>query len=154
MQAALLELKTVVVIRNYDWGFPRISAVAAMEWSLESSMQIIGPTLAWCQRWANKTTTCGIQNGNCRCGTQSEFDNMGYKYNVADMPSFYEVSEALVVEPGFDTRGPGISPALVEFVEGIIQAQRCTAVLSNAESQTFFVHSLRCSGCSLSRRGS
>ncbi|OLP95414.1 Sushi, von Willebrand factor type A, EGF and pentraxin domain-containing protein 1 [Symbiodinium microadriaticum] len=123
-QAALLELKTVVVIRNYDWGFPRISAVAAMEWSLESSMQIIGPTLAWCQRWANKTTTCGIQNGNCRCGTQSEFDNMGYKYNVADMPSFYEVSEALVVEPGFDTRGPGISPALVEFVEGIIQDVR------------------------------
>ncbi|CAE6972696.1 SVEP1 [Symbiodinium natans] len=123
-QAALLELKTVVVIRNYDWGFPRISAVAAMEWSLESSLQVIGPTAAWCERWADKTTTCALQNGNCRCGTQSEFDNMGYKYNVADMPSFYEVSEALVVETGFDTRGSGISPALVQFVEGIIEDVR------------------------------
>ena len=110
-----------MVIRDYDWGFPRISAVAAMEWALESSMQVIGPTLAWCQRWADKTNTCAIQNGNCRCGTQSEYDNLGYKYNVADMPSFYEASESLVVESGFDVRGSGISPALVEFVEGIIE---------------------------------
>jgi hypothetical protein len=28
-----------------------------MEWSLESAMTVIGPTVAWCNQWANMTTT-------------------------------------------------------------------------------------------------
>lgn len=51
-----------------------------MEWSLESAMTVIGPTVAWCNQWANMTTTCSIRNGACRCGAQSEFYAMGYKY--------------------------------------------------------------------------
>ena len=97
-RAALQGLRRVVIIRNYDWGFPRTSAVAAAEWSLESSMTLIGPSLKWCQQWANMTQTCRIINSSCRCGEQAEFDALGYKYEVASMPSFYEVSEDAVVE--------------------------------------------------------
>eukprot|EP00435_Cladocopium_sp_Y103_P045137 s152_g12.t2 len=123
-QAALLELKTIVVLRNYEWGFPRISAVAAMEWSLESAMTVIGPTVAWCDQWANMTTTCSIRNGACRCGEQSEFDAMGYKYQADTMPSFYEVTESKVTETGFDNRAEFISPNMVAFIEGVIDDVR------------------------------
>lgn len=45
------------------------------------------------------------------------------RYNV-DQASFYEVSESLIVEPGFDSRSEQVSPALVAFVEGIIEDVR------------------------------
>ena len=41
-QAALLGLKTVVVLRNQEWFFPQVSALAAMEWTLESALTVIG----------------------------------------------------------------------------------------------------------------
>lgn len=122
-RAALQGLRRVVIIRNYDWGFPRTSAVAAAEWSLESSMTLIGPSLKWCQQWANMTQTCRIINSSCRCGEQAEFDALGYKYEVASMPS-YEVSEDAVVEAGLNPRNEIVSPALIAFVEGIIDDVR------------------------------
>ena len=40
------------------------------------------------------------------------------------MPSFYEISESKVFESGFDPRAEFISPAIVAFVEGIIEDVR------------------------------
>ncbi len=48
-------------------------------------------------------------------------DAFGYKYNITSEPSFYEVSESEVVEPGFNSTGEFISTALMAFVEGIIE---------------------------------
>eukprot|EP00931_Biecheleriopsis_adriatica_P098945 TRINITY_DN7315_c0_g1_i1.p1 TRINITY_DN7315_c0_g1~~TRINITY_DN7315_c0_g1_i1.p1 ORF type:complete len:1557 (-),score=234.42 TRINITY_DN7315_c0_g1_i1:112-4782(-) len=123
-QAGLVGVKSVVVIRDHDWGFPRISAVAAMEWSLEANLKVIGPTLAWCTQWANFTTTCRVVNSACRCGLQSEWDALGYKYKADSMPSFYEIAESKVAEEGFYVRGEFISPKIVEYVRGIIQDVR------------------------------
>lgn len=39
------------------WFFPQVSALAAMEWTLESALTVIGPTVAWCNQWASMTTT-------------------------------------------------------------------------------------------------
>ena len=123
-RAAVQGLRRILIIRDYDWGFPRTSAVAAAEWSLEASMTVIGPSLAWCRQWANMTQTCRIVNDACRCGDQAEFDALGYKYQVATMPTFYEVSESAVVEVGIDPRSEVVSPALVAFLEGIIEDVR------------------------------
>lgn len=130
-QASLQGVKSIMVIRDHDWGFPRISAVAAMEWSLEANMKVIGPTLAWCRKWAAKATaTCrevtiaGSSEPVCRCGLQSEWDALGYKYQADTMPSFYEISESKVAEAGFSVRGEYISPAIVEYVRDIIRDVR------------------------------
>ena len=48
------------------WGFPRISAVAAMEWTLESAMTVMGPTVSWCTQWANMTTTLGVETAGLK----------------------------------------------------------------------------------------
>eukprot|EP00933_Yihiella_yeosuensis_P070296 TRINITY_DN7805_c0_g1_i2.p1 TRINITY_DN7805_c0_g1~~TRINITY_DN7805_c0_g1_i2.p1 ORF type:complete len:1299 (+),score=204.13 TRINITY_DN7805_c0_g1_i2:53-3949(+) len=123
-QAKLLGIKSIVVIRDWDWGFPRISAVAAMEWSLESNLKVIGPTLQWCKKWASFTKTCREVKGACRCGAQSEWDSLAYKYKAETMPSFYELSESKVAESGFNVRSEFISPAMVDYVKGIIQDVR------------------------------
>eukprot|EP00435_Cladocopium_sp_Y103_P016147 s1465_g4.t1 len=124
-QASLLNFSSLVILRDYDWPFVRTSAVSSAEWSRMATLRMVGPTEAWCFRWSNKTRTCGVRSGGgCRCGLQSEFDAFGFKYNVDALPSFYEVSESAVVEDGFDSRAEVLSPALVEFVEGIIEDVR------------------------------
>lgn len=40
------------------------------------------------------------------------------------MPTFYELSESKIQEAGFDNRAEFLSPALVSFVEGIIDDVR------------------------------
>ena len=48
--AKLRGLTTALVIRDYDWGFPRASAVAAMERTREVGIRVIGPSAEWCQK--------------------------------------------------------------------------------------------------------
>jgi hypothetical protein len=111
-EAKLNGLHTVLVLRDHDWAFPRISAVAAMEWARESGITVMGPSVAWCKQWASFTATCREINGACRCGMQSEWDSLGSEFNVETMPTFYEVSVAKVTETGFNPRESIISESL------------------------------------------
>ena len=120
-QAALnFNVHSVMVIRDADSSFSRMSAVASLEWSRISSLRVIGPTVSWCNLWSIYTKTCSLQGTVCRCGKQSEFDALNYKYRVDSMASFYEVCESLVVEDGHVTNG-NLSPSLVAFLEGIME---------------------------------
>ncbi|CAK9085494.1 EGF and pentraxin domain-containing protein 1 [Durusdinium trenchii] len=74
-------------------------------------LRVVGPSLEWCDRWQN-VTSCSVQQGRCCCGDEVE---------TATWLSFYEVAESKVVEPGFDSGAQFVSPALVSFVEGIIE---------------------------------
>mmetsp|Transcript_111438 Transcript_111438/g.354723 ORF Transcript_111438/g.354723 Transcript_111438/m.354723 type:complete len:1595 (-) Transcript_111438:541-5325(-) len=123
-QAKFLGMKTAVILRDFDWGFPRISAAAAREWAREVGLQVIGPTVDWCRRYAGKTSTCREVEGACRCGLQGEYDLQGYQTKADYDTSFYEVNVAMVAEAGFDQQGSKVSPALVRFVLGIIEDVR------------------------------
>ena len=119
-QALNFNVHSVMVIRDADSSFSRMSAVASLEWSRISSLRVIGPTVSWCNLWSIYTKTCSLQGTVCRCGKQSEFDALNYKYRVDSMASFYEVCESLVVEDGHVTNG-NLSPSLVAFLEGIME---------------------------------
>jgi len=127
-QAAFRRLTSAVIIRNVDSEVQKISAVSSSEWIRESRIQLVGPSVSWCNRWAALTKSCSIRNNQCRCGSQSEFDAFGYKYNITSEPSFYEVSESEVVEAGFNSTGDFVSIALMAFVEGIIEDVRSQGV--------------------------
>lgn len=122
-QASLSNLSTVLIIRDFDSEFSRVSALASAEWSRSSNLRVIGPTEKWCQKWATETG-CLVRAGRCQCGSASEFDALGYRYHLYDLPSFYQVIESNVVEAGFDSRAEFLSPKLVRFVEGIIEDVR------------------------------
>lgn len=131
LQAGLNGLKTAVIIRSTpaDWSFMSNSAVSSMEWAKQAGIRVIGPTLAWCTKWMSKTKTCVIVNGACRCGGQAEYAALGYTLNVAASPSFYEVSDAIVVASDlaggtFKNQGKYISMNLVDFTNGIIEDVR------------------------------
>lgn len=119
LQALNFNVHSVMVIRDADSSFSRISAVASLEWSRISSLRVIGPTVSWCNLWSIYTKTCSLQGTACRCGKESEFEALNYKYRVDSMASFYEVSESLVVEDGHSNGN--LSPALVAFLEGIME---------------------------------
>ena len=112
-------IHSVMVIRDADSSFSRISAVASLEWSRIGSLRVIGPTVSWCNLWSIYTKTCSLQGTACRCGKESEFEALNYKYRIDSMASFYEVSESLVVEDGHSNGN--LSPALVAFLEGIME---------------------------------
>eukprot|EP00435_Cladocopium_sp_Y103_P010730 s2299_g2.t2 len=123
-QASSLGLTSLLLLRSSETHFSRSAAAAALEWSRSSGMRVIGPTLAWCNTWSIQTSSCSVRDGHCRCGEQAELDQLGMDYNLFLLPSFYEVSESLVVGSGFDSGGTYLSPALVAFVEGILEDVR------------------------------
>lgn len=74
-QAAFRRLTSAVIIRNVDSEVQKVSAVSSSEWIRESrGIQLVGPSVSWCNRWAAQTKSCSIRNNQCRCGSQSEFD--------------------------------------------------------------------------------
>eukprot|EP00913_Durusdinium_trenchii_P035763 g33464.t1 len=124
-QAVLENLRSAVIIRHWaemakgcdsEDAFLGSAARAAAESLFRSSgvvgqLRVVGPSLEWCDRWQN-VTSCSVQQGRCCCDDEVE---------TATWLSFYEVAESKVVEPGFDSGAQFVSPALVSFVEGIIE---------------------------------
>lgn len=53
-EASLSNLSTVLIIRDFDSEFSRVSALASAEWSRSSNLRVIGPTEKWCQKWATE----------------------------------------------------------------------------------------------------
>mmetsp|Transcript_54364 Transcript_54364/g.145171 ORF Transcript_54364/g.145171 Transcript_54364/m.145171 type:complete len:1239 (-) Transcript_54364:215-3931(-) len=121
-QASVRGLQTAVIIRNAVSRYWKVSGMAAREWVREFNMHAIGPTKAWCLKFANMTQTCRLVGEACRCGEQYEYDEYGWKVDAENDSSFYEIDEAVVnsVQGSFNLRGPIPDVGIIDFVAGII----------------------------------
>eukprot|EP00927_Polykrikos_kofoidii_P012456 TRINITY_DN15371_c0_g2_i1.p1 TRINITY_DN15371_c0_g2~~TRINITY_DN15371_c0_g2_i1.p1 ORF type:complete len:1337 (-),score=147.77 TRINITY_DN15371_c0_g2_i1:297-4256(-) len=125
----------IAILRNYDWSFTRVSGIASLELARARGMHVVGPSVAWCEKWKNWTRTCEVKiRGNqrrCICGRQSELDELGYSnlslgvdpapVNEQSGGTFYEIAEEVVRESGFNLFSRNIDPKIEDFARGIFQ---------------------------------
>eukprot|EP00927_Polykrikos_kofoidii_P012455 TRINITY_DN15371_c0_g1_i1.p1 TRINITY_DN15371_c0_g1~~TRINITY_DN15371_c0_g1_i1.p1 ORF type:complete len:1355 (-),score=147.91 TRINITY_DN15371_c0_g1_i1:277-4290(-) len=125
----------IAILRNYDWSFTRISGIASLELARARGMRVVGPSVAWCEKWQQWTRTCEVKfRGNqkrCICGRQSELDELGYSslslgvdpapVNEHSGGTFYEIAEEVIRESGFNLFSSNIDPMIENFSRGIYQ---------------------------------
>jgi len=95
--ARLAGLKTITIVRSNAHGFSKASCIAAIQWARDAGLEVIGPSVNWCQQHMHSSTNCRIVNGRCVCGSQSEvdaFESSGVKYNIEEVSGFFEIDES------------------------------------------------------------
>lgn len=109
--AAASGYKTVAILRPHGNFFQQTSAVAAVQWALDEKLEIIGPSVKWCEKYATATSdpaagkytnTCRVVGGACRCidaGEPVKLSKAEVTYDPSKIATVYEIDEKKVV-PG------------------------------------------------------
>jgi len=87
-------LRTSVIVGSVMSGFTYKLSHASIQWAMDGAVRVVGPSGMWCHRWANLTQTCRLVSGTCHCGKNEIAQNIGSKYDIEHVPTFYEVEEA------------------------------------------------------------